>query len=385
MHEKERRIRIPVRVAVTVSVAMSALAPSGPRLRASTPPSLQVPERSPLDIAKVLAAKYPAQPIMSYIPALSWSRSFRLAALTGEDRWKEKPRREMQAFLSGVTPAIAEPYQLASLAGHLAFADAGMLDGDAAAAALAQKAADFTLPQSADEAVRFPRKWTDDMFMATSVLARVGAATKDPKYGVAAGRLLTSYAASLQRPDGIFIHALEGPYAWGRGNGFALLGVIDALTYLPDTWPDRARVLEIYRKHLRALVAYQSDDGSWRQIVDEPTSYRELTVTAMTVAAMARGVRLGFLDRSAYQGAIDRGWKAVVARVNEDGTVRDVCSGTGAGPSKEYYLNRPAVNGADDRGGAMALLAAVAGNRPARFRAPVRFKSNPFHAAARRV
>jgi rhamnogalacturonyl hydrolase YesR len=357
--EKERRMRIPVQVAVTVIVAMAAWAPAGSPLRGATRPNLQRPERSPLDIAKVLAVKYPAQPIMSYIPALSWSGSFRLAALTGEDRWKEKPRREMQAFLSGVTPAIAEPYQLASLAGHLAFADAGALDGNAAAAALAHKAADFILPQSADEAVRFPRKWTDDMFMAASVLARVGAATKDPKYGAAAGRLLTSYAESLQRPDGIFIHALEGPHAWGRGNGFALLGVAEALTYLPDTWPDRGRVLEIFRKHLRALVTYQSEDGSWRQVVDEPTSYRELTVTAMTVAAMARGVRLGFLDRSAYQGAIDRGWTAVVARVNEDGTVRDVCSGTGAGPSKEYYLNRPAVNGADDRGGAMALLAAI--------------------------
>ena len=43
----------------------------------------------------------------------------------------------------------------------------------------------------------------------------------------------------------------------------------------------------------------------------------------------------------------------------DDGTVRDVCSGTGAGPTKEYYLNRPVVNGADDRGGAMALLAAI--------------------------
>ena len=45
--------------------------------------------------------------------------------------------------------------------------------------------------------------------------------------------------------------------------------------------------------------------------------------------------------------------------MNADGTVKDVCSGTGAGPTKEYYLNRPVVNGADDRGGAMALLAAI--------------------------
>jgi rhamnogalacturonyl hydrolase YesR len=296
---------------------------------------------------------------MSYIPALSWSGSLRLAQLTGEDKWREKPRREMQPFLDGKTAAIAEPYRLTSLAGHLALADAAALDGNSAAGALARKAADFILPQSADQFVRFPTRWTDDMFMAASVLARAGAMTQDPKYGAAAGRLLISYAESLQRPDGIFIHALDGPHAWGRGNGFALLGLTEALTYLPDPWPDRARVLEIYRKHTRALAALQSDDGSWRQVVDEPTSYRELTATAMTTAAMARGIARGWLDRATFQSVVDRGWQAVAARVNDDGTVRDVCSSTGAGPTKEYYLNRPVVNGADDRGGAMALLAAI--------------------------
>jgi rhamnogalacturonyl hydrolase YesR len=347
-------------VLVTVVAAIAAIAAiaARPRLHAASQGAATA-RRSPVDIAKILAAKYPVQPIMSYIPALSWSGAFRLAGLTGEERWKEKPRREMQPFLSGATPAIAEPYQLASLAGHLAFADAAALDGNAAAGDLARRAADFILPQSGAEVVRFPRQWTDDIFMAATLLARAGAAATDPKYGVAAGRLLTSYAQSLQRPDGLYNHALEGPHAWGRGNGFALLGAIDALTYLPESWPDRARVLDIYRAHVRALVRHQSDDGSWRQVVDEPTSYRELTVTAMTVAAMARGVRLGLLDRAAYQDVIDRGWTAVARRVNDDGTVRDVCSGTAAGPTKEYYLNRPVVNGADDRGGAMALLAAV--------------------------
>jgi rhamnogalacturonyl hydrolase YesR len=118
-------------------------------------------------------------------------------------------------------------------------------------------------------------------------------------------------------------------------------------------------VLEIYRRHMRAMVRHQSDDGSWRQVVDEPTSYRELTVTAMTVASMARGVRLGWLERAEFMPVIERGWQAVSARVSEDGTVRDVCSGTGAQATKEYYLERPVVNGADDRGGAMVLLAAI--------------------------
>ncbi len=296
---------------------------------------------------------------MSYIPALSWSGSLRLAALTGEDRWKEKPRREMQPFITGEKSAIATPYQLTSLAGHLAFSDLAEMDGKSDAGLLAQKAEDFMLPDQQDVIVKYARNWTDDMFMATSVLARVGGRTRDDKYGRVVGRLLTSYAEKLQRPDGLFIHALDGPHAWGRGNGFAALGLLEALTYLPESWSDRGRVLEIYRRHMTALVKHQSDDGTWRQVVDEPASYRELTVTAMTVAAMARGVRRGWLDRATFLPVITRGWQGVVARVGEDGTVRDVCSGTGAGPTKEYYLNRPVVNGADDRGGAMALLAAV--------------------------
>jgi rhamnogalacturonyl hydrolase YesR len=344
---------MPARRSLVSKVVMSVLLGLAPAAQEAPR------ERSPLDVARVLAERYPAAPVMSYIPALSWSGAMRLAALTKEDRWWEKPRREMQPFLAGATPAIAEPYLLTSLAGHLAFADAGRLDGNAEAAALAQKAADFILPQAAEELIRFGRNWTDDMFMAASVLARVGARTGDPRYATGTGRLLIVYAGKLQRPDGLFIHAADGPHAWGRGNGFALLGVTDALTYLPESWQDRARVLQIYRTHVGALLKHQSDDGSWRQVVDEPSSYRELTVTAMTVAAMARGVGAGWIDAATYRPAIDRGWRAVVARVNEDGTVRDVCAGTGAGPTKEYYLNRPVVNGPDDRGGAMALLAAV--------------------------
>jgi rhamnogalacturonyl hydrolase YesR len=264
----------------------------------------------------------------------------------------------MEQFLSGAKPAIAEPYLLTSLAGHLALSDLGEADGNAKASELAKKAADFILSEDSTVVVKFARNWTDDMFMATSLLARVAARSREERYGRAAGRLLISYAEKLQRPDGLFMHAIEGPHAWGRGNGFALMGLTEALTFLPENWPDRAKVLEIYRKHVRALVGQQSEDGSWRQVVDEPSSYHELTVTAMTVAAMARGLRLRWLD-GAVRPVIDRGWSAVLTRVNEDGTLKDVCSGTGAGPTKEYYLTRPTVNGADDRGGAMALLAAI--------------------------
>ncbi|MBM3809311.1 MAG: hypothetical protein FJW22_14085 [Acidimicrobiia bacterium] len=336
-------MRVFAGLAGLISVVM-AIPAAG---RAQAPPE-------PLEIARILAAKYPVQPIMSYIPALSWSSSLRLSLLTKEARWHDKVATDIAPFLSEQTPAIAEPYRLTSLAGALAFADLAVTNGNSPGLILAQKVAAFMAPEAPGEAIRFTTGWTDDMFMASSLLSRVGGA-----YAPVVGNLLKTYAEKLQRPDGIFIHATDGPHAWGRGNGFALLGVTEALTYLPAGWPDRARVLEIYRRHVAALAKHQSDDGSWRQVVDEPSSYRELTVTAMTTAAMARGVRLGWIDRTTYEPIVYRGWGAVAARVNADGTVKDVCAGTGAQNSRDYYLNRPVVNGADDRGGAMALLAAI--------------------------
>ncbi len=68
------------------------------------------------------------------------------------------------------------------------------------------------------------------MFMASSLLSRVD----NGAHGAAVGALLTGYAQKLQRPDGLFIHAQDGPHPWGRGNGFALLGVTEALTHLPE-------------------------------------------------------------------------------------------------------------------------------------------------------
>ena len=96
----------------------------------------------------------------------------------------------------------------------------------------------------------------------------------------------------------------------------------------------------------------------WRQVVDEPGSYREFTVTAMVVTAMARGVRLGWLDAS-YRPIVTRAWQGLLARIAEDGSLMDVCTGTGSGPTKQYYLDRAGVTGADDRGGAMGLTAAL--------------------------
>ena len=302
--------------------------------------------RRPIDVAQLLARRYPGTPTISYIPSVAWTNTLKLAQLTDDESLTAKVRQQTEPWTSGAQPLFPDRILLTSVAGTMVFADLGR-----DAQRLAVEGAKLAAATKDSGLAEYGQGWTDDMFMSAAILARMG------EFDVAASRLV-SYAARLQRPDGVFIHASDGPFAWGRGNGFAALGLVELLALLPENHPSRANLLDIYRRHMAAVRLLQSPDGMWREVLDEPGAYREETATAMLLTAMARGIRLGWIGHD-YDHNIDRAWLGLLAHVKDDGTVVDVCTGTGAGPTKQYYLDRAAITGADDRGGAMALLASM--------------------------
>jgi len=321
--------------------------------------------REPLAMARVLAARYPETPSISYIPAVAWINTLRLAAITGDASLRDKVMEQTRPWLSGEKKMFGERIQLTAVAGTMIFADiaaagtsAASPHFDQAAIPLADQGAQLAAAEKAPGVALYGGGWTDDMFMASAVLARTGRWHGRERDLDVAARLLAAYADRLQRPDGLFKHAVDGPVAWGRGNGFAAMGLTEALTALPPDHAGRPKILAIYRRQMAAARTHQAPDGSWREIVDDPAAYREETATAMLLTAMARGVRLGWIDRS-YRLVVQRAWRALAAHIVQDGTVIDVCTSTGAGPTHRYYFDRAAITGADDRGGAMALLASI--------------------------
>ena len=77
-------------------------------------------------------------------------------------------------------------------------------------------------------------------------------------------------------------------------------------------------------------------------------------------AAMARGIRNGWLDRATYQPLVDNAWRAILLRTSADGRLVDVCESTGTrGFTDADYLHRMAIMGRDDRGGGMAMFLAT--------------------------
>lgn len=313
--------------------------------------------REPLAIARVLAQRYPQNPIVSYIPSVAWSNTLRLADLSKDDSLRQKVLQQTRPWLSREQPLFGERIALTAVAGTLIYAELAER-GETAARELALQGAEAASRLAPTGYAQHGQGWTDDMFMMSAILARSGRMPGREADLDHLSRVLVSYAGRLQREDGIFVHFTDGRVAWGRGNGFAALGLMEALTSLPSGHPAREQVMTIYRRHMNGLKQMQAPDGMWRQVVDEPGSYREQSVTAMTLTAMARGIRLGWLDES-YRPVVERAWRALAARITEDGGIVDISTSTGSGPTLRFYLDRAAISGFDDRGGAMGLLAAT--------------------------
>ena len=284
------------------------------------------------------------------------ARIVRLSEMDGDASLRDAVLEDVGPWLSGDRPLFGDRISFAAIAGTMIFSEIARSPGadGAAAARLAATGVALAAAETAPGTPRYASGWSDDFYLGTIAAVRAG----DAEALAAAVRLVTATAARLQQPSGLYHQDAGAPTAWGRGNGFGALGLAELLTVLPPDHPDRETVLDTHRRHLAAMRAHQAPDGMWRQIVDVPGSYRETSVTAMTLTAMARGLRLGWLDES-YRPVVDRAWRALLAHVLVDGALVDVCFSTGAGPTRRHYLDRPAVNGADDRGGAMVLGAAL--------------------------
>lgn len=315
--------------------------------------SMSKAARVPASEALVIATQYVATAEPHYVNTLLISAQRRL----GQPGMARKATAALREAVGA--PGYALPADWPRLAGYAALAEAATLDGDTAAGALAVQALRSVL---GDTTLTGLRPWTDDMFMATLLLDRTAPLLPAPERAHAAGALgsaLLGLSTRLQRPDGLFDHAEASPVAWGRGNGFASLALSVALTGPLRGSSTEAPLLARLQGHLRALLPLQGADGLWRQVLDRPEAQPELTVTAMSLTALALARRHGWLPADAADAAITRAWAGVQSRIDANGGFRDVCAGTPAGPTLDFYLQRRIVNGRDERAAAMVLLAAI--------------------------
>jgi unsaturated rhamnogalacturonyl hydrolase len=184
------------------------------------------------------------------------------------------------------------------------------------------------------------RLWIDDMYMITAVQVQAYRATGDKKYIDRAAREMVMYLDSLQRPNGLFYHAPDVPFFWGRGNGWMAAGMAELLSSLPKDNPDRPRIMEGYRKMMSTLLKYQAENGTWRQLIDEPESWTETSGSGMFTFAMITGVKNGWLDKNTYGVAARKAWLGLIPYIDKNAEIHDVCEGTNKKNERQYYFDR---------------------------------------------
>ena len=317
-------------------------------------------DRSPLDVAASLVTRYgdDLDPVI-YTKGVSISGRLRYGQLTGEaEQYAQGVSELVEPYLSGSKPWFGESDGGANHAGLVWCEEMFEITGDERYRDLMLETADLyrgndlgVPPPPCDPDYR-----TEDFFFSGALMGRAFGLTGDASYMDIQAEFLLN--ADIQQDDGLFMHCRSVPYYWGRGNGFAALGYAETLSRMPEAHPARDTLIDMHTRHLDALRGLQRPSGMLSQLLDFPGTYQELTSVCMTGYAVARGLRLGWLDDS-YRDFIGSLWRAASERIGIDGSVVDGCTGTGAVNDRRFYIDRAAEFDQDDRTGNLALWFSV--------------------------
>jgi unsaturated rhamnogalacturonyl hydrolase len=182
--------------------------------------------------------------------------------------------------------------------------------------------------------------------------AALGRVTRDRGLVADAVAQTLGYVDLLQRPDGLFDHfALRGEShtfgpGWGRGQGWAALGLLEVITEL-DEIDDRR-----YDTHRRALAAsadrlltrmaeLQRTDGHWDVVVDVPGSGDEYSTAAFMAWAMAEALGMEIGDAACLEPASRAARDAIVRSLDAAGQLREVSAAVYASTVPAHYAAVP--------------------------------------------
>lgn len=307
-------------------------------------------------LARVYGQSFPS---MSYIPALSMRAKYRLGALMGDSDMQE----DVVTILTqhAKTHANQKPKSGSAIGGHLIYSHLASEEPKTKAFWLAHAelgvdaarryegaATEFVMP--------FHSQMSDAVFMSGPLLAEVALLSDDSHLADLCRSHVQHMVKMNLRPDNIYRHSPLDQAAWGRGNGFPVLGL--ALV-LDAGFAEDAYILNQFRKHITALLEHQDASGMWHQVIDYPGSYAEFTSTCMITYGLIRGLRNGWIQGEKYEKAVQLAIASIKGRISAEGELFDVCTGTGKQQGLTDYFHRTAILGRDARGGAMALTLLV--------------------------
>jgi unsaturated rhamnogalacturonyl hydrolase len=187
--------------------------------------------------------------------------------------------------------------------------------------------------------------WVDCMDVDGPFLAALAQATNDDRYYEQAVAELLGYARTLQSDNGLLFHGYERDCGtngelWARGNGWALMGLVDTLAILPRSHPAWRELQQRTAALVDALARTQHSSGLWHTVIDDPATYLESTLATMASYALRAGFVHGVLESTRYGDLERRARAAMHEQTTSDGVLKLVSDATPVG-ARAVYATRP--------------------------------------------
>jgi unsaturated rhamnogalacturonyl hydrolase len=228
--------------------------------------------------------------------------------------------------------------------------------------------------------------WVDALQMSMPVFAKLGTIAHDPRYFEKMHALFLATRdgsrgspALFNRRDGLwwrdrsFVPPYRDPNGadcyWSRGNGWVMEAMARVLEVIPNDAPGRDDYVQMLQAMAAAIKTVQRPDGFWNPSLHDAEHFaaKEESGTALFVAALASGIRLGLLPAAEYRPVVARAWTALATEaVHPDGFMGFV-QGTGKQPSDSQPITYDRRPDFDDFGVGCFLLA---GSEVARLASP---------------
>ncbi|WP_229311620.1 glycoside hydrolase family 88 protein [Larkinella rosea] len=218
---------------------------------------------------------------------------------------------------------------------------------------------------------RYPNQmWLDGLFMAEPFYAEFSRIFNQPENFDDIAKQFALIEKHLVDPKtGLLYHGYDesrqqkwadpktgqSPNFWGRSIGWYAMALVDVLDYFPTDHPQRTNLVKYLQRLAPPIVNYQEPkSGCWYQMTTQGArkgNYLEASASCMFVYALAKGVRMGYLDKS-FLASAQKGYQGILKNfietdangtINLNGTVS--VGGLGGTPYRDgsyaYYLSEP--------------------------------------------
>ncbi len=210
--------------------------------------------------------------------------------------------------------------------------------------------------------------WLDGLYMGAPFIAEYGQLANEDVAADVASQFIIVGRHTYDDSTHLFRHAWDeshsmfwadsltgqSRHAWGRANGWYMMGMVDALEFIPEGTEGRDSVITILGNLAKTLLDFRDPEtGMWYQVLDQPGregNYVESTCSAMFIYSMLKASRLGYIDESFRDIAEEAFSQYVRTFVKEENgllSITSCCAVAGLGGKDmrdgtfDYYIHEP--------------------------------------------